>query len=214
MSIAYPMVRSLPVILVTLASIALGRGEAFRGMVLGGIGLIVIGSFALPMSNFRDFKLSNHFNSSNVFALLAAVGTVFYSLIDDEALRLLRTAAVSTNQSWQVATVYAFLAGLAASLCMGIYLLLNRIRGKRVQHGLFANLKTKSLTGIGIYTTYTLVLISMAFVKDVSYVVAFRQISLPIGVVLGVVFLKEGAHIPKFLGVAFIFAGLILVGFG
>ena len=66
--------------------------------------------------------------------------------------------------------------------------------------------------GVGIYLTYSLVLISMAFVSNVSYVVAFRQISIPLGVMLSVLILQEAAYLPKFVGVAVMFVGLTLVG--
>jgi len=70
------------------------------------------------------------------------------------------------------------------------------------------------LVGVGIYLAYTLVLISMAFVAEVSYVVAFRQLSIPLGTLLGVVLLGEPGHVPKSVGVAVTFAGLVLVGTG
>ena len=68
--------------------------------------------------------------------------------------------------------------------------------------------------GIGIYLTYSLALISMAFVTNVSYVVAFRQLSIPLGVMLSVWLLKEPAHIPKLVAVVVMLLGLIFVGTG
>ena len=68
--------------------------------------------------------------------------------------------------------------------------------------------------GIGIYLAYGLVLISMAYVSDVSYVVAFRQLSVPLGALVGVWLLRERRSIPKALGVALAFAGVLLVGAG
>ena len=68
--------------------------------------------------------------------------------------------------------------------------------------------------GFGIYLTYSLVLISMAFVTNVSYVVAFRQLSIPLGVVLSLWLLKEPVYVPKLVAVVVMFIGLILVGTG
>ena len=53
----------------------------------------------------------------------------------------------------------------------------------------------------------------MAFVADVSYVVAFRQISLSIGV-FGIWILKESGYALKFFGITIIFLGLVLVATG
>ena len=70
------------------------------------------------------------------------------------------------------------------------------------------------VAGVVISGTYALVLTSMAFVENVSYVVAFRQLSVPIGAVLGMAILKEPRHTLKLVGIAVVSAGLVLVGFG
>ena len=54
----------------------------------------------------------------------------------------------------------------------------------------------------------------MGYVTDVSYVVAFRQLSIPIGLVFGIFFLGEAACTPKITAVALLFAGVVLVGLG
>ena len=74
--------------------------------------------------------------------------------------------------------------------------------------------KTALLTGIGICGTYALVLISLAFVKNVSYVVAFRQLSIPLGAGLGIMIMGESPCKPKIVGVGIMFIGLLLVGIG
>jgi uncharacterized membrane protein len=43
-------------------------------------------------------------------------------------------------------------------------------------------------------------------------VAAFRQLSILIVAVLGMVLLKEPHHVPKVVGVILIFAGLVMVG--
>ena len=75
-------------------------------------------------------------------------------------------------------------------------------------------LGSAGLTGIGIYAAYTLVLVAMAFVSNVSYVVAFRQVSIPLGAVTGVLVLRDPPYLPKLVGVVIMFAGLLLVGLG
>ncbi len=54
----------------------------------------------------------------------------------------------------------------------------------------------------------------MAIVSNVSYVAAFRQLSIPIGAGFGIVLLKEPCHKPRICGVATILIGLIMVGMG
>ena len=61
-----------------------------------------------------------------------------------------------------------------------------------------------------VSVTYILVLYSMNFVTNVSYVQVFRQLGLPIGMALGIIVLKEKSAPPKFVGVALILIGLAL----
>lgn len=68
--------------------------------------------------------------------------------------------------------------------------------------------------GAGIFLTYSLVLISMGYVTNVSYVVAFRQLSIPIGLILGILLLKERVCGPKITAVVLLFTGVVLVGLG
>jgi uncharacterized membrane protein len=70
------------------------------------------------------------------------------------------------------------------------------------------------LTGVVVMATYGLVLASMAYVTDVSYVAAFRQLSIPIGAMLGFTLQKEPRYLPKILGIVIISIGLIFVGIG
>jgi uncharacterized membrane protein len=48
----------------------------------------------------------------------------------------------------------------------------------------------------------------------VSYVVGFRQLSIPLGAMAGILVLKEAPHAPKLAGVAIMFVGLILLAMG
>ena len=90
MSIAYPLARSTPVIIVTLVSFLLGQGGQISNQCIAGIILIFGGSIVLPMHHFTDLRLKNYFNLTCFFALCTALGTAGYSMIDFRALRLLR----------------------------------------------------------------------------------------------------------------------------
>ena len=67
------------------------------------------------------------------------------------------------------------------------------------------------LITISMSITHLLVLSSMFFVRDVSYVAAFRQISIPMGALLGFIFLKEKPYRYRIIGVTTIFIGLVSV---
>jgi len=61
---------------------------------------------------------------------------------------------------------------------------------------------------------YLMVLVALAFARNVSYVVGFRQLSIPLGTAFGILILKEAPHRPKLAGVAIMFVGLLLVAAG
>ena len=74
--------------------------------------------------------------------------------------------------------------------------------------------RTAFLMGFIITGTYGLVLLAMAYVSNASYVMAFRQLSIPIGAALGIVGRKEPASPPKLVGTLLVVTGLLLVALG
>jgi len=211
LSIAYPLARSSPVLIVAAVTTLMGWGNPLNQQFVLGIILVVAGCLILPMRRFSDFNIHNYWNLTSLLALTAALGTAGYSLIDSEALKLLRQATQSSASGQSVTAVFALLEGLVTSLWLGLFVL----AGKSNRSALFkikgAGLTQAALVGVGIYLAYTLVLFSMAFVSNVSYVVAFRQLSIPLGALLGVILLKEPFPPPKFTGVAVTLVGLVLV---
>jgi len=214
MSIAYPIARSSPVIVVTVVSLLIGRGDQVSLQCIFGIALVVAGGFFLPMHRFNDFRIENYLNLSCLFALAAAFATTGYSLFDDEALRLLRQTPPPSLAVWQITTVYSFFEALMTLMWLAAIVICNKRQRTLFPTQILKHFGSGTAMGLAIYLTYTLVLISMGFVDNVSYVVAFRQISIPLGVLMGVLFLKEPGHRPKFVGVFIMFAGLVLVGTG
>lgn len=214
LSIIYPVVRGLPALIVVIASLLLGRSHLISTQSIWGCVFIFTGCLILPMRRFRDFRVDNYRNLSSFFALMAALGTVGYSLIDDMALRQMRQIPNINLAVWQITLVYAFFEGIFTTCWMTLV----GLPSQRVRTDLRLLLKTTwsraALTGLAISFTYVLVLISLAFVSDVSYVVGFRQLSIPLGALMGIVILKESAHKPRLMGVAILFVGLVLIATG
>lgn len=214
LSIAYPLARSSPVIVVTVVALFLGRGDQVSLQCIIGIFLIVGGCFILPMKRFSEFRLGNYLNATCLLALIAACGTAGYSIIDDEALRRLRGAEGMLLGAFRISFLYAFFESLSSSFWLSLFVLAQRRERANLARIVRANLGRTVFIGAMIYLTYGLVLVSMAFVTNVSYVVAFRQLSIIIGAALGVIVLREPRYVPKFVGAATMCAGLILVGTG
>lgn len=214
MSIAYPLARSSPLIVVTVVTMLLGHGSQVSGQCIIGIVLVVLGALILPMRRFNDLNLRNYINLSCLLALGAAFGTAGYTIVDDYALQLVRGNLTTPADLFYAPIVYVIFEGLSTSLWMGVLLLWRRHNRHQLRVIARTRWRQAALTGAGIHVTYALVLISMGFVDNVSYVAAFRQISIPLGVLLGVLILQEAAHPPKFVGVTTMFAGLVLVATG
>jgi len=214
LSIAYPIVRSASVLIVALANVALGRGRQLSSLALAGMVLVAGGILFLPLERFLDFRVKQYFSKSTLFAFAAALGTAGYSLTDDHALRLIRPILDPVSTHTQTTLLYSLFEGLSTSLWLLIFVAGWKENPSGLVHFQGKKLGRAVLTGIAIYFAYTLVLLAMGFARNVSYVVAFRQLSIPIGVALGVLALKEPLHEPKIAGVLSVTAGLVLVAMG
>lgn len=214
MSVAYPLARSTPVVLVAIASLLLGRRAGLSTTSLVGMGLVVAGGLLLPLRRFGDVRLADYRQRATMLALVAAVGTTGYSLVDDHALRMLRSVSGLPVSPVAATLLYSLFEGLSSSAWLGLWLVIQRRGRAEVRDVARSYLGRAWLAGLFIYIGYTLVLVAMGFVTNVSYVVAFRQLSIPLGALVGVLVLKEPRHRPKFVGVLVMFAGLVLVGMG
>ena len=66
------------------------------------------------------------------------------------------------------------------------------------------------MAGFSAALAYLLVLVAMFYVTNVSFVQAFRQLSLPVSAALGFIVLKEKISALRLISLAMIMAGLIL----
>lgn len=212
LSVAYPTVRALPVLLVTGVTVARGNAQQLGPAALLGILLVAAASFLLPVDNLRSVTLRTYLNRMTAFAVLAAIGTAGYSVVDDLALRVLRrpqhlgdrlaTGEIALLylmlQAWSAVIWLAFLPGRAQ----------RRRKPTRIQPITFL---APIFIGLLIHATYGLVLLAMAHASDVSYVVAFRQAGLPIGVAFGAVLLRERVGVIRLCATLALTAGLILM---
>ncbi len=215
-SLAYPLVRAIPVLLVVGISFLLGNGSAISQTGLIGMGLIAAGCIILPLPYFKKVRLREYIDVVYLMALLAAVGTTGYTMLDDQALRQLRGVAAIPLTNSEITLLFIPLQTGSTAVMLGLGTLLYPAERRQIR----PILKNRSLvlsaalTGVAIMSTYGLVLAAMAYVSDVSYVAAFRQLSIPIGAILGLTLQQEPRYLPKLLGIGIVSVGLVLVGMG
>ena len=214
LSLVYPIVRALPVLLVALISILLGRGDQISLIGISGMGLIVAGCLLVPMHRFKLSQFGRASGSVMLLVGLAALGTTGYLLADDAALRLLRNTNDLHLQPFWIPWVYLGLQTVTTTLILTLFVRFNRRERSDWHWVRHTSWRSASLTGLVISGGYLLVLIAMQLAKDISYLTAFRQVSIPIGAFLGILVLKEPAYRPKLVGVGVILCGLVLVGLG
>jgi drug/metabolite transporter (DMT)-like permease len=214
LSLAYPLARALPVLMVAFVSVALGRGNQIGSLAFIGFLAVAAGCLVLPLPNFGELRLKHYLNICCVFAALAALGTTGYTLIDDQVLRNLRTAAGMPLVKTQITLLFMALENISLTVALAVYIYLRRSDFRTLR----STWKTIWLPagGAGLMMTgaYGLVLLAMAYVTNVSYVSAFRQVSLPIGVFLGMIVHHEPRYLPRLAGLVVILAGLSLIAIG
>ncbi len=215
-SLAYPLVRALPVLFVAAIRLGVGRGEAIGVLGLGGMAFIAVGCVLLPMRRFREFRWRAYLDGVYLMALMAAIGTTGYTLIDDLSLAQLRLVLNAQFSVGQITLLYVAMQISSTALMLGVSTLLipaeRRQLGEMLRHR--SQVLVSALTGLVIMVTYGLVLAAMAYVRDVSYVAAFRQLSIPLGAVLGMTVGGEPRYAPKLTGIGVVLLGLIFVGVG
>lgn len=207
-SVLYPIARALPVVMVPIVSILLLGRVGVVGWDLVGMLLIVAGALCLPLSDPAARRLSTYFSPSLGFALLAAVATVGYSLIDHQALKLMQQSDYNALTAGAQFMVLQALVTPLWSLPLVLVLPAER-------HRLPALWRTERQlmlwTGLMITTTYGFVLVALALSDEVSHVVALRQLSIPLGALIGIMWLKERVSTLKSLSLAVMLAGLWIV---
>ena len=208
MSVVYPIARSIPVIFVAVATMVFGLGEILTPLFLVGAGFIMVGCVMLPMKNFR--KQHIHMDASSMLAIFAAACIAGYTISDSRALACLTDLPEAPFSPIGATLVYTAIEAFSAFTWKGVFVACSRQERFYIEEILRNYKGVAVITGIGIYLTYGLVLASMNYVTNVSYVAACRQLSIPLGAVFGILFLGEPPYFPRITGIVFVFSGLIV----
>jgi len=213
LAIAYPLARSLPVVIVVMLTFVAGRGDELSASALFGIAAVVAGAIILPMNNFRDLRISNYLNGSCALALVAAVGTAGYSYLDDIGMNMLKLLP-GDAAGWMRALLYLVLECIFTAVWLLVFMAFSRESVRYIRAHGRTLLGPGLMTGLAIGATYGIILLAMTHAVNVSYVVGLRQLSIPVGALLGIMLLGEKGSVPRYVGIAVIFSGLVLVALG
>jgi phosphonate utilization associated putative membrane protein len=204
--VIYPIARALPVLMVGVGSVLLG--QTLTDIQWMGFSLITLGCLCVPLMTFSQFSVSDYMNKGVAWAILAAVGTTGYSILDKVAIDIVTEYAKGTHCAQQVAIFY--LGVQFTFMAATLSLVFSLTKQWQVFRQGWVMKKSATVAGIMMGITYALVLYAMTLTSNVSLVVALRQTSIIFGLLLGVIFLKEKWLYTRGLGVACIVVGLIL----
>ncbi len=211
MSVMYPIARAFPVLMVPPLVWLLGQGVRLPHTDWLAMLLIVVGCLLLPMRTFGDISIHYYRNKATVFALMAAAGTTGYSVVDSTALEILRGCFSGEHIALHAAALYIILQAGGSAIWLLLFVLPQTTERISVASLYRRHKWSLLLTGLIIYLTYGLVLVAMAFAEDVSYIVALRQASIPLGTLMGVMLLHEPSATPKWVGICLTLIGLTII---
>ncbi|MBF9018246.1 MULTISPECIES: EamA family transporter [unclassified Oceanispirochaeta] len=204
-SLVYPLIRAIPVLVVPLITSVFSLGTPLSFKALSGLILIGIGCVFMPVKDFRTWQFRNYMNPALFWVFPGALGTVGYTIIDSEAIKLLDVNAFTMP----VSLIYSEFINLA--IFPWLFLVVIFLSGwKEIKDYKGKKIIAPLIAGLALCLSYMLVLASMKFVSNVSYVAGFRQLSIPLGVILGAVVLKERFYMPRIIGCLIIVVGLIM----
>ncbi|MBR0057464.1 MAG: hypothetical protein IJP66_09070 [Kiritimatiellae bacterium] len=213
MSVAYPIMRSLPILLLAGVTTALGIGKPLSAHAVLGMGMAFTGCLFLPLSKFSDFRPSRYLDKSFAYVIFVALGTTGYTLCDSQSQKVMVEAAnaagIEVSKTLFSLTYYSFRSLLLASTLWVVILCGRESRADAV--ALWRRRSwTPLLAGCCSSMTYILVLIAMHSVTNVAYVQTFRQTGLLFGLAEAVFILKERCTAPKVIGTALVLGGLAI----
>lgn len=211
LSVAYPLARALPALMIVAVSTMLGLAKPVSPMGSVGIAAVAAGCLLVPLKRPGDLRLRTYLNRCCAMAVVAAVGTTGYTLIDSEMLRRLRALPEIHLGTVELSLLYMGLETAAIVLALGLVVLVSGEQRARLGVIRREGWKQAAVTGIIITATYGLVLAAMGYVSNVGYLAAFRQLSIPLGAMMGVLIQKESAPLPKILGIGIILLGLVMI---
>ncbi len=190
-SLAYPIARGSGVAGTAIGAIAwLREPMSFGGMI--GIGAVCAGVFALGFTR----RVEPVRARAGALALLTGLTITGYSLLDDRG--------VETMSPPTYLAVETGVGAAALALIMRKRLRLALVPAYRTHW------KTAWIIGVGSPLTYLIILIAYA-AGPVGYITAVREFSVVIAALLGVWFLNERMTPARWVGIALVVAGTILI---
>jgi drug/metabolite transporter (DMT)-like permease len=196
LSVYYPIIRASPVFVVAVGVFLLGR--SYGPMMLTGVVMVVLGGFILLYRRGTNM-LEDPITLG--LAILAMCGSGIYSIADEQTMQVI---APSVQMLW--------IEGALIPIFLGGYLYNLRDRPQSEWPQLTIRRITRiAIPGVVAYTSYIMILNAYRLGGEVAAVTSIRQASIPVSVLLGGYFLREGSIVRRMIASLVLACGIIIV---
>ena len=199
-TMVYPLVRALPLLLIAVADWMRGTPPSPQGWL--GLVLVAAGCLIIPLENVRQFSIARYWNRTTLWIVIAALGTVVYTTVDS-------IAAQAMPQGPIVAMRYHVFEDALTFVTYGLALKLQN-QPVRFEPG-WRGWQRASLAALMLFIGYSLVLLTLQLTPHASYVMALRQFSIVIGVIVGALVFREAAARLRLVAAFIIVLGLLCI---
>jgi drug/metabolite transporter (DMT)-like permease len=198
-SVVYPVVRALPVVLVAFADV--GRGRYLTPLGWVGVILVASGCVLVPQRSVKDFSFKNYLNIASLWMVLAALGTVGYTMLDKVAAEVVEPGLATAAR---YGYVYFLVSLIPYSAMVRLTEKTQVVRGS-------ASWKLAGIAAVFQFGAYGLILWAYQLTPYASYVVAFRQFSIVLGSGAAFLFFHEQGIRMRLTGALLITSGLVMI---
>ncbi|MBQ0104892.1 MAG: EamA family transporter [Armatimonadetes bacterium] len=212
-SYIYPLRNALPMVFSCIWGVIIGKAAEVTPVAYIGFLFVFIGCLLIPVHDRKDFSLKNYINRSFIYTFLSSLATAGYSVIDSFVTNRFNTVSHLDNFSVAIFLIPIFYSTLAIFMFQFIWL--DKKLNDKKDTAININRKPYKFWHILIHALcmsigYLLILIAFTYADNVSYVVAFRQIGMPISFIVGYFILKEKIYPGKAIGLITIITGLLM----
>ena len=192
-----------------ILGVIVGHKARITGFAFLGYVLIALGCFFLPVLNFRELRLKDYVNKITLLCIVTGFFAAASAALDSNSLKILGDGMTSFQKACLFTSPFRF------ATCLGIlpFLYFDKIKYVVDFTKDKADIRQAFIIGFSVTFAYILVCCAYPLAKDVSYVVAYRLMAMPLTMLGGIMVYKEPVYAGKIVGTALIILGLVLVSF-
>lgn len=210
-SVVYPVARALPVLIFAVLEVLAGRSPS----TIGWVALVMVtgGCVLAPQVSYRGFDWRRYGSRDILWMLLTSatiVGFTFFDKMGANAIKAALESDAGLAGRGGPASAAIHCAFFHIFSCVS-YLIVHALLRPRDQVSGEIGWRLPALGGLLGYASYMLVLWAFQLAERTSYLVAFRQFSIVIGVVAAFRVYRERGLAVRLPATLAIVAGIVLV---